>query len=133
EGNRGLPQPRCDDRSTLGETGGHARSPASARPDGLGLPLSGGVGRLGARPESSRSAGERERTPSRARPRATASRRTASATNYLFYSAKSPGLACGGGSYAGYWRRPLVAKDGIRLAQPDRRRSISDGHGLRRG
>ncbi len=39
---------------------------------------------------------------------------------YLFYPAKAPRFAGRGGSYAGDWRRPLVAKDGILLAQPDR-------------
>ena len=41
-------------------------------------------------------------------------------------------LAAGsGGGCAGDWRKPLAAEDGALLAKPHRRRTISDGHGLR--
>ncbi len=60
EGNRRILQPRCNDGPALGETGGDACSPSSARPDGVGICVSGGVGRVGAPPETSSRARERD-------------------------------------------------------------------------
>src|SRR5271154_3971287 len=40
-------------------------------------------------------------------------------------------LAGGGGRGAGDWRWVLVARAGVLLAKPDRRCTVSDGHGLR--
>ena len=56
EGDRVVPEARCDDRPAVGEAGGDARPSTSARQDGLGLRFAGGVGRVDARPEPSRAA-----------------------------------------------------------------------------
>ena len=126
EGNRGIPQPRRDHGPALGEAGGDARSPAPARQDGLGLRFSGGIGRVGAQPESSSSAGKWEQRPL-AKSRCT----TALGDSAILDRAGGSVLALAAAVAAGDCRRPLASENGVLLAKPDRRRTISDRHGLR--
>src|SRR5437763_1004118 len=99
EGNRGIPQPRRDDRPALGEAGGDARSPAPAGQDRFGLRVSGGVGHVGARSESSSSTGEREQCPLAQSPCT-----TAALGDMDVYNQMEGCLAAGGGGRCGDWR-----------------------------
>src|SRR5690349_21563135 len=52
EGNRGIPQPRCDHGPALGETRGDARSPPRARPQRIGVRVRFGARCLVAKPQT---------------------------------------------------------------------------------
>src|SRR6185295_2528339 len=125
EGNRGIPGPRRDDRPALGEAGGDARSPAPARQDGLGLRVSGGAGRMGAQSESPTGAGEREQCLlARFRGGATELGGVDPPSRPEAHPADG-----GGGGRAGDRGKSLVSAHGVLLANPDRRRALSAGHG----
>ena len=128
EGNRDLPQPRCDDGPALGEAGGDARSPAPARPDRLGLCVPGRIGRLGAQPEPSAQLRRRESRP--ASPRASRCRRRRSDSSRTTRSTFVLGC-CGGSGAARLAPACGFAADRILLAKPHRGRAIPDSDRLR--